>query len=90
MAKRRLNIGNVYKSKDPSKADYIQINKALKEAIVLQPGQYISVESKAYQKASLERAVADGKLSEENAEKARARIEKIPDFVRGELILLSE
>ena len=86
----RLVLGQVYKSKDASKSDYIQIDKNLKEPVVLKPGQYIQVESKAYKLASIQRALENGKLSEENANKARERAEKMPDFVRGELVLLSD
>lgn len=91
MAKyKRTSLGQVYKSQDPNKSNYIQINKKLEGPVTLNPGQYISVESKAYQLKSLQSAVEKGLLSEENAEKARDRINKIPDFVLGELILLSE
>jgi len=38
----------------------------------------------------LESAVEAGKLGGENAEKARERINKIPDFVLGELVVLRE
>jgi hypothetical protein len=71
MAKmKRLKIGSVIKSKDPSKADYIKLDDKLPGgAITFKAGDYIQVESKAYQLSSLEKAVADGKLSEENAEK---------------------
>lgn len=90
MAKKRQTIGQVYKTKSPERSNYIQINKNLKDPVTLQPGQYISVESKKFQLESLARAQELGKISEENAEKARERINKIPDFVIGELILLSE
>jgi hypothetical protein len=86
----RNNIGSIVKSKDPNKSDYIQIRKDLKEALVLNAGDFISVETKAFQLASLERAVASGKLSEEQAAPARERINKIPDFVRAELVVINK
>lgn len=86
----RSNIGSICKSKDPTKSDYIQIRKDLKEPLVLNAGDYVQVETKAFQLASLERAVAAGKVSEEVAVKQRERIEKIPDFVRAELIVVNK
>jgi hypothetical protein len=90
MAKmKRLTVGSVIKSKDPAKSNYLKFNLGLKGgSMTVKDGQTLSVESKAYQLKSLEAAVQAGKLSEENAAKARARIEKIPDFVLGEIILL--
>lgn len=88
MAKKRVKLGQVYKSKDATKSNYIQIDPQLKQPVTLNPGQYIQVESKGYQLASLARAAEKGLISEENAEKAKDRIEKIPEFVLGELILL--
>lgn len=89
MASKRLTIGSVVKSKDPSKSNYVQIRKDLKEPVVLNAGQYLQVESKAFQLASLKRAVDAGKLTGENASKAEERINKIPDYVLGELILVT-
>lgn len=90
MAKmKRLKIGSVIKSKDPAKADYIKLDDKLPGGtITFKAGDYIQVESKAYQLSSLEKAIADGKLSEENAEKARDRINNIKDFIRAELVVL--
>jgi len=58
--------------------------------LTVSDGQILSVESKSYQLKSLEAAVSAGKLSEENAEKARERISKIPDYVLGELVLVNK
>jgi hypothetical protein len=35
---------------------------------------------------SLDKAVTDGKLSEDLAEKIRSNLEKIPDFVRFQIV----
>lgn len=86
----RRTIGNVCKNKDPAKANYIQIRKDLKEPITLSAGQFLSVESKRFQLESLEKAEADGKIGAENANKARDRIEKIADWVLGEVILTTQ
>ena len=86
----RQKLGQVYKSKDPLKSNYIKIDLKGKDSVTLKHGQYIQVESKAYQLASLGRAVEAGRLTGEQADQASERINKMPDFVLGELILLTE
>jgi len=66
------------------------VNKSLKEPVVLKPGQTVRFETKASQLASLKKAVADGKLAGDAATKAEERINKTPDFVAGELILVEK
>lgn len=83
---KRRNVGSVIKSSDPDKSNYIKVN----EDINLRKGQFLSVESKKFQLSSLEKAIKAGKLSEEAGLKARARIEKIPDFVLGDIILVEK
>lgn len=82
----RVVVGSVIKSKDKNKPDYIKFrtNVSFKE------GDTISLETKAFKLHSLEQAVQSGKLSEESASKIRASIEKMPDFVRGELVKLTK
>lgn len=86
----RQKLGQVYKSKDPLKSNYIKIDLNGRDSITLKHGQYVQVESKAYQLASLQRAVEAGRLTAEQGEQAQARVSKMPDFVLGELILLTE
>lgn len=87
MAKlRREKVGQVMKSKDNNKPDYIKFEKD----VSVKAGDIIRLETKKFQLESLASAVQAGKLSGEQAEKAKERIEKIPDFVRGELIVLRE
>jgi hypothetical protein len=86
----RIKIGSIVKSKDPEKSNYFQVDKKLPGPVTLQPGQYLSVESKKFQLESLQRALDNNKISPENAQKARERIEKIPDFVLGEVILVTK
>ncbi len=90
MAKKRLKIGQVYKSKDATKSNYIQISTTLTAPVTLNPGQYLQVESKKYQLESLAGALSRGIITPENAEKAEERIQKIPDWVLGEVIVLTE
>lgn len=88
---RRTEIGSVVKSQDPTRSNYIKLNlRNTGGSITLTDGQTLSVESKAFQLKSLEGAVAAGKVSEENAAKARERIEKIPEFVLGTIILVNK
>lgn len=86
----RKKIGAVYMSKEKDQANYIKIDLYNEETITLKQGQYINVESKKYQLASLQKALSNGLISEENAEKARVRIENMKDFVLGELILVTK
>lgn len=86
---KRVVIGSVLKGngEDLSKPTmYIKIKKD----VSFNEGQTISVETKKYRLASLENAVANGKLSEEKADEIRASIEKTPDFVVGDLVQLVE
>lgn len=98
MAKyNRRRVGNVLKSKEKDKADYIKLDPYTKESLLnavakMDPekGLVLRLESKKTQLDSLAIAEAEGKISPENAGKARERINKIPDFVRFEIILLEE
>jgi hypothetical protein len=83
MAKsKRSVVGSVCKSKDAGKPDYIKI----RDDMSLRKGQILRLESKKYQLESLQGAVTAGKLSSELGEKIRERIEKIPDWVRFEIV----
>jgi|DEB19_MinimDraft_3_1074340.scaffolds.fasta_scaffold66083_1 hypothetical protein len=83
MAKsKRSVVGSVCKSKDAGKPDYIKI----RDDMSLKKGQILRLESKKYQLESLQGAVTAGKLSSELGEKIRERIEKIPDWVRFEIV----
>lgn len=81
--KRRV-VGSVMKSKETTKPDYIKI----KENITLAEGQTLSLESKKFQLERLETAFTEGKLTEEMYGQIRARLEKTPDFVRFDIVLL--
>jgi hypothetical protein len=83
MAKaKRSVVGSVCKSKDSGKPDYIKV----RDDLSLRKGQILRLESKKYQLDSLQNAVTAGKLSSELGEKIRERIEKIPDWVRFEIV----
>lgn len=76
--KRRQVVGSVCKSKDGG-PDYIKMRDS---------GKIYRLESAKQQLDSLEKAVADGKLSPDIGDKVRERIEKIPAWVRFELVEL--
>lgn len=76
--KKRQVVGSVCKSKDEGQVDYIK----------MRDGKIYRLESPAFQLKSLENAVAQGKLSEDIAEKVRERIGKIPSWIRFELVEL--
>lgn len=83
MAKsKRSVVGSVCKSKDSGKPDYIKV----RDDMTLRKGQILRLESKKYQLDSLQNAVSSGKLSGELGDKIRERIEKIPDWVRFEIV----
>ena len=83
MAKaKRSVIGSVCKSKDTGKPDYIKV----RDDLTLRKGQILRLESKKFQLESLQGAVSAGKLSSELGEKIKERIEKIPDWVRFEIV----
>lgn len=92
MAKyKRTTVGSVIKSNDKAKPPYIKFNlRNTNGTLTLTDGQTLSVESKQFQLESLEGAVSKGKLSTEISEKIKERINKIPDFVIGELVLVSK
>lgn len=82
--KKRIKLGNVVKSKDATKPNYLQVQ----QDITLKKGQYINFESKKYQIESLNAAIAAGRLSEEIGTKMLANIEKQPEWVLVEAVTL--
>jgi len=74
--------GEVLNSKDDPTKTYIKV----KEPMVA--GKSYNLESKAQQLASLDEAVAAGRLDEEYAETRKEAINNIPDFVRFQITSL--
>lgn len=77
--KKRQVVGSVCKSKNEGEPDYIKMRDG---------GKVYRLESPKYQLANLEKAVSEGKLSEDIAQKVRERISKIPSWVRFEMVEL--
>lgn len=81
---KREVVGSFLKSKTDDKPPYLKF----RTAVTLKEGDIIRVENKKYQLQSLEGAINAGKLNGEIAEKAKERINKIPEFVIAELVVL--
>jgi len=77
---KRVQVGSVCKAKEAGQPDYIK----------MRDGKFYRLESQKFQLENLEQAVAAGKLSDDVAGKIRERIEKIPSFVRFEVVELVE
>lgn len=85
MAKtKRVSVGSVLKGKEGA-PDYIKI----RTSVTLKEGQVLNLQSAKQQREGVEKALKDGKMSEELAKKILERIDKIPDFVRFEVVLLT-
>lgn len=81
MAKwKKTTVGSIVKGKD-GKPDYLKI----RDTVTLNKGDILNLESQKTQVTSLEKAIADGKLSGEFAEKLLERAKAIPDWVRFEV-----
>ncbi len=92
---KRVTVGSVVKSKDLDKMDYIKINPKIKDDLIdalqnMDPekGLFLNLESKQSQLESIERAVENGSLTEENAAASRERVEKTPEFIRFSIVLV--
>lgn len=86
MAYKRTQVGSVLKSKDTSQPDYIKINAD----VTLKKGDILNLESKKSKLASLDKNIENGKLSGDLADKIREGIEKMPDFVRFEIVRVTK
>jgi len=86
MAYKRTIVGSVLKSKNEGETDYIKIN----EDVSFKKGDTLSLESKKSQLASLEKNVENGKLSGDLADKIRSNIEKMPDFIRFNIVKVTK
>jgi hypothetical protein len=94
MAKtKRVRLGSVVRGQD-GKPDYIKVHIKDKEGkpsnYVLRDGQYLNLESKAKQQADLEFLVKNEKIDEKTAKYLKEKIEKIPEFVRFEVVAVED
>lgn len=82
---KRVKVGAIVKGRE-GKPDYLKVYGDH----VIKDGQYLNLESKAQQLANLEQALANKKLSADVVEAMKAKVNKIPDFVRFEVVTLVE
>jgi len=82
----KTTVGSVLKAKEAGQPDYIKI----KNDITLRAGQSLRLESKASKLKDLEQGIELGRINPELAEKIRTNIDKHPDFVRFDIVLLSK
>lgn len=81
---KRTVVGSVCKPKEAGKPDYIK----MREDVSFKKGDILRLESKKFQLDSLDQAVASGKLTGELAAKRKESIEKLPEWVRFEVVRL--
>jgi hypothetical protein len=92
MAKKRIVYGSVLKSTKEGSTDYIKLRKDTADTLLTalkganEKGLALSLESKTHRIESLNKAVDDGKVTVEKAEEIRGYIDKMPDFVRFEIV----
>ena len=83
---KRIEIGAVMKSSEKGKPDYIKISNDVE----LKKGDYLNLESKQSKIDGINAAVENGKMSAETAEKLLEYANKIPDFVRFQIVKLNK
>lgn len=88
--KKRIVVGSLNKPKpeqiEAGMPNYISI----KEDVTLKKGEFLRAESKKFQLANLADAMKKGKISEEVGTSMRDRIEKIPEWVIADIVLLRD
>lgn len=82
----RRTIGSLYKAKEGTSGDYFKVYVPEGETLVLKNGDILQFETKQSKIEGINKALASGKLSPENAAKALEYANKIPAYVRGELV----
>lgn len=82
---KRIKVGSVLKSKEAGQMDYIKIDAD----VILKKGDTLRLESKKSKIEGLKKAIDAGKLSGEVADKLLEQAEKMPEFVRFEIIKLN-
>ena len=86
--RKRVVLGSLIQASAEDKKKGLPNYIKVRESVTLNAGESIRAESKKFQLESLDKAVADGKVDGEYAEKIKERINKIPDWVIAELVVL--
>lgn len=94
---KRTTVGTVLKSKKEGEIDYIKLSGYTKdrliEALTKTPangGLILKLENSTSLKKKADYLLENGKISTAAAEAMRGHAEKIPDFVRFEIIFVDE
>lgn len=103
MAKKtKLTLGSIYKGKKNEQTgvvgqDYMKLDGRSKQFLLdiignmdEKKGLVLNLDSKKNRLDSVNKAEAEGKLSEEIANKVREDIEKMPEYVRFNITYLAE
>lgn len=96
---KRVTVGSIVKARPDKngnpRPDYLQLRGNTKAELLAalsnmdsDKGLILNLESKQHQLNGVNAAEESGKLSADMATKIRTRIEKIPDFVRFEVVLV--
>lgn len=85
----RRRVGTIYVSKIPGQSDYLKFSLPPGETLEFRDGDKLQVESKSYRLTNAELGVKEGRIDAEFGAQLREKAEKMPDFVRAEVVLLS-
>jgi len=85
--KKTVKIGSIKNTKDGRKVLHVFGDHNL----TLKSGDYLNIKSKKEQLAEIDKRNEEGKFKdEESYMKARSYVEKIPDYILGELFVTIE
>ena len=77
----RKTVGSIVKGLN-GKPDYIKMSNDVN----LKRGEFLNLESKATQIASIQEGITAGRIAQEKGDAMLERANKIPDFVRFEIV----
>lgn len=84
----RRNVGTIYRSKLDGQSDYLQFKLEDGETLTFNNGDKLQVETRDYRKKNIEKGLREGRLAPDLAEKLSANVNKMPEFVRAEVVQL--
>lgn len=84
----RRTVGTVYVSKIDGQSDYLQFKLPEGESLTFRNGDKLQVETKSYRLSNIKNSLREGRLSPEVADKLLQNTEKMPEFVRAEVVQL--
>lgn len=86
----RRNLGTIYTSKIEGQSDYLQFKLPEGESVTFYNGDKLQVETKSYRLNNIKNSLREGRLAPEVADKLLQNAEKMPDFVRAEIVQLKK